>query len=307
MKLLLAVSGGIDSMYLANRASELYPGASFDVAHCNFRLRGEESDGDEAFVREWCDSHGIRCHVRSFDTAARATETGKSVEMTAREQRYGWFSELCGKEGFDAVVVAHNANDNAETMILNLLRGTGTKGVRGMAAESVRDDGLKILRPMLGLSRREIQGWMSQRGLKWREDSTNAESVVKRNLLRNEVFPLFERINPSFLQTLSADMERFSQVDDIADDYYRNSGVADDVDGVPVDRLLNLEHWEYVLWRALERCGLSQATFGKLVDLLGKYKSRPKGTVTLGSKVFESPTHTIRIEKGRILIKKNYI
>ena len=131
-RILLAVSGGIDSMYLANRAPELFPGARFAVAHCNFTLRGAESDGDEQFVRDWCAAHGLDCFVRCFETAAYAAEHGVSIEMAARELRYAWFAELCRAEGFAAVAVAHNADDNAETMLLNLLRGTGTRGLRGM-------------------------------------------------------------------------------------------------------------------------------------------------------------------------------
>ena len=122
MKVLLAVSGGIDSMYLAWNAGELFPGSSFAVAHCNFRLRGAESDGDEAFVREWCASQGLPLYVRNFDTAAFAAQQGISVEMAARQLRYSWFSTLCAEEGFDAVAIAHNADDDAETMMLNLLR-----------------------------------------------------------------------------------------------------------------------------------------------------------------------------------------
>ncbi|MBO7644221.1 MAG: tRNA lysidine(34) synthetase TilS, partial [Bacteroidales bacterium] len=132
MKVLLAVSGGADSMYMLHRAPELFPGASFTVAHCNFGLRGEESDGDEAFVRSECESLGIPCLSKRFDTLAYASANGVSVEMAARELRYSWFRELCLNRGFTAIATAHNANDNAETLILNLLRGTGTKGMRGI-------------------------------------------------------------------------------------------------------------------------------------------------------------------------------
>ena len=127
MKVLLAVSGGADSMYMLHRAPELFPGASFTVAHCNFGLRGEESDGDEAFVRSECESLGIPCLSKRFDPLAYASANGVSVEMAARELRYSWFRELCLNRGFTAIATAHNANDNAETLILNLLRGTGTK------------------------------------------------------------------------------------------------------------------------------------------------------------------------------------
>ena len=132
MKVLLAVSGGIDSMYMLHRAPELFPGASIAVAHCNFRLRGDDSDGDESFVREACKAAGIDFYVSRFNTTEYASEHGISIEMAARELRYSWFRKLCTAEGFDALATAHNANDNAETLILNLLRGTGTKGMRGI-------------------------------------------------------------------------------------------------------------------------------------------------------------------------------
>ena len=294
MRILLAVSGGIDSMYLANRAPELFPGASFAVAHCNFGLRGAESDGDEAFVRQWCADAGLEIFVRRFATAEYASGKGISIEMAARELRYEWFAQLCGEHGFDGVAVAHNANDNAETLILNILRGTGSRGMRGMAASR---DG--ILRPLLDTPRAEIEKWMRENGKSWREDSTNTDSAYKRNRIRGEVFPLFEKINPSFLKTLGRDMEHLALVDDIADSYYKSVRPSLG-DPLEVDALLALEHWEYVLWRAVEPCGLSEETFGKLRDLLSKFRSSPRGTVTVSGKTFESPTCTITIRKGRL-------
>lgn len=291
MRILLAVSGGIDSMYLAYRAPEFFPGACFAVAHCNFHLRGEESDGDEAFVRDWCSSRGIECFVKEFDTDGYASAHGISIEMAARELRYSWFNEMCASEGFDALAVAHNANDNAETLILNLLRGTGSRGLRGMSSD-------RILRPMLGISRTEICGWMTARGYQWREDSTNNENTYKRNKIRNEIFPLFAQINPSFLRTLQRDMEHFSQVDDIAEDYYmqaRNEIVSDGT--ISVTALKGYKHWEYLLWRLLEETGLSEETFGKLVELL-------KSGRTISGKVFESPTHIVSIKLKSIFVSK---
>ena len=182
MRILLAVSGGIDSMYMLNRASELFPGASFAVANCNFSLRGEEADLDSQFVVNWCSEHGLQCFTRKFDTTEYAVRKGISIEMAARELRYAWFSELCSEEGFDAVAVAHNANDNAETLILNLLRGTGTKGIRGMS-------GSRILRPLLGISREEIRRWMEGHGCSWREDSTNRDTAIARNKVRHVILP----------------------------------------------------------------------------------------------------------------------
>ena len=299
MHLLLAVSGGIDSMYLANRAPELFPGARFAVAHCNFALRGAESDGDEAFVRDWCAAHGLECFVRRFDTAGYAAEHGVSIEMAARELRYAWFAELCRDGGFEAVAVAHNADDNAETLVLNLLRGTGTRGLRGMGDR----DG--IVRPLLGTTRAEIRNWMNAHGCAWRDDSTNADSTPKRNRIRNEVFPVFAKINPSFIRTLGDDMERFARVDDIAEAWFRSvrDGLTTEDGAVRIPAVLALEHWEYALWRLLEGAGLSGPTFGKLVALLRRYKDEPRGTVTIGGKTFEGNGTVLAIDRELIILQ----
>ena len=210
--LLVAVSGGIDSMSLAEKVR--LEGGPFAVAHCNFRLRGAESDGDEAFVRSWAEKYGIPCHVKHFDTQAFASAEGISVEMAARRLRYHWFGELCRENGYDAVAVAHNANDNAETLMLNLLRGTGIKGLLGMKAEGALPDpdfaDIPLLRPLLGMTREEIEVFAREQGLSWREDATNALNDYKRNKIRNLVFPVFREINPSFVLTLNRDMQRFA-------------------------------------------------------------------------------------------------
>ena len=298
-RILLAVSGGIDSMYLANRAPELFPGARFAVAHCNFALRGAESDGDEAFVRDWCAAHGLECFVRRFDTAGYAAEHGVSIEMAARELRYAWFAELCRDGDFEAVAVAHNADDNAETLILNLLRGTGTRGLRGMGDR----DG--IVRPLLGTTRAEIRDWMNAHGYAWRDDSTNADSTPKRNRIRNEVFPVFAKINPSFIRTLGDDMERFARVDDIAEAWFRSvrDGLTTEDGAVRIPAVLALEHWEYALWHLLEGAGLSGPTFGKLVALLRRYKDEPRGTVTIGGKTFEGNGTVLAIDRELIILQ----
>lgn len=282
MRILLAVSGGIDSMYMASRASELFPGACFAVAHCNFSLRGEESDGDERFVREWCYSHGMVCHVRRFDTLGYASEHGLSTEMAARELRYKWFGELLSEYGYDAVSLAHNANDDAETLILNLLRGTGLRGICGMKSRP------GVLRPLLGVGREEIRTWMISRGLPWREDRTNSECLYKRNIIRNEVFPIFGRINPSFVRTLCDDMGRFSQTADIVEDFFqdaRSKVMLPDGD-ISIGCLLGVRHWEYVLWRLLEGSGISRSDFDGLVCLLesGRQTGGKRfGPVSVGS------------------------
>lgn len=275
MRILLAVSGGIDSMYMAHKAPELFPGASFAVAHCNFGLRADESDSDEQFVREWAAANGLEIFVERFDTAGYAAGRHISIEMAARELRYAWFARLCQEQGFDAVSVAHNANDNAETLMLNLLRGTGSRGLRGMNGAS-SESGLTILRPLLNVERKEIEEWMRSRGLSWREDRTNSENVYKRNSIRNEVFPVFQRINPSFLGTLGRDMSHFRDIDDIAEDYYIQSGF--DSRDIDLGRLAADKHWKYLLFRLTE---------GKLnASQLGSLQNAIEGGRPLSGKRF---------------------
>lgn len=263
-KILLAVSGGIDSMYLANRASELFPGALLAVAHCNFCLRGEESDGDEAFVRQWCRERGLECHVKRFDTLGYAASRGLSTEMAARELRYAWFAQLCAEHGYEATAIAHNADDDAETLMLNLIRGTGLRGISGMG------DRPGIVRPLLRTSREEIRAWMLEHGCKWREDSTNAQSLYKRNVLRNEIFPRLRDLNPSLTATLCEDMERFAQAGAIVEDYWLDARerVLSADGSIDVQALLALKHWEYVLWRLLEDSGIRKGEFEDLRSTL---------------------------------------
>ena len=307
-------------MYLAHRAPELFPGASFAVAHCNFRLRGDESDGDEAFVREFCASAGLECFVKQFDTTDYASEHGISIEMAARDLRYAWFAELCSAQGFDAVAVAHNADDNAETLILNLLRGTGTRGLRGMSADVTDGRGVRILRPMLGVSREAIRSWMTTQGFAWREDSSNASGDYKRNRIRSEVFPVFRELNPSFLETFAADMAHIAQVDDIADDFCRTGlPVTSGNDGLscptglpscptrsgisfPIAPLLSLKHRRYVLYRILEPYGFDSDTISALGDLLASWSSSPAGTVTLSGKTFEAPDYIAVTSASEIIV-----
>ena len=314
--ILLAVSGGIDSMYLMHRAPRLFPGASFAVAHCNFTLRGDESDGDEAFVRTACREKGLPCLVRRFDTSAYAAQKGISVEMAARDLRYAWFADLCrgtaealagsGISGFDAVAVAHNADDNAETLLLNLLRGCGLRGLCGMAEKGIvpGSDEIPLLRPLLGLERRQITIWMKRKGLSWREDSSNAQSDCRRNILRNEVFPLLGQLNPSLIRTLTQDIRHFAESQAIAEDYWRTfEAQGGEIErGIDIDFLLGFSHWRYLLWHCLEPYGFSMPTLGKLTALLETFQREPRGTVTLGGKCFESPQWTVKIQHHRLML-----
>lgn len=304
---LLAVSGGIDSICLASLFLNSSAGRRFAVAHCNFHLRGEDSDSDEALVAAWCGRNGVRYHKADFDTEQYASSHSVSIEMAARELRYDWFASLCKDNGYYGVAVAHNANDNAETLILNLLRGTGLRGVTGMQAESAvpvtREDlaGVRLLRPMLSFSRKQIEEYVSANALEYHDDRTNAETVYKRNRIRHLVFPVFESLNPSFLTTFAREMNAFSEVQEIADDYYISvrDGVCepagkDELLRVNAVRLCHLKHYKYVLYRLLEAYGFRDRLLEPVVRLLESGK-------TFSGKVFEAPGYEL-ITAGECLI-----
>jgi len=277
--LLVAVSGGRDSMVLAEKVRR--SGGPFAVAHCNFHLRGADSDADEALVREWAGRYGILCHARDFDTEAYAASEGISIEMAARKLRYRWFGELCRTHGYEAVLVAHHAGDNAETFFLNLLRGTGIKGLCGMAEESFLPDpeyaDIPLRRPLLPMTREEIDKLVDEWGLPFREDRTNAENTVKRNKLRNQVFPVLREINPSFEQTLSEDMDRLRMVGRIADSFFEeNVRLVWDGRRVDTELLRTLPHWEYILYRILEGEGMAPALIAQATDIVRSGRSGRK-------------------------------
>lgn len=304
---LLAVSGGIDSICLASLFLNSSAGRRFAVAHCNFHLRGEDSDSDEALVAAWCGRNGVRYHKADFDTEQYASSHNISIEMAARELRYDWFASLCRDNGYYGVAVAHNANDNAETLILNLLRGTGLRGVTGMQVETVvpvtRDElsGVRLLRPMLSFSRKQIEEYVAANALEYRDDRTNAETVYKRNRIRHLVFPVFESLNPSFLTTFAREMNAFSEVQEIADDYFLSvrDGVCepagkDELLRVNAVRLCHLKHYKYVLYRLLEAYGFRDRLLEPVVRLLESGK-------TFSGKIFEAPGYEL-ITAGECLI-----
>ena len=187
-KIILALSGGIDSMVLAGLL--LKAKADFVLAHCNFHLRGEESDGDERFVHEFAEKKGLTLYVKQFDTMGYAKEHGFSIEMAARELRYAWFEELRQQLGYDYIAVAHHADDQLETFFINLLRGAGIRGLKGMQPVNGH-----IIRPLLAFSRTEIRQYATEHHLQWREDHTNAETLYLRNKIRHELLPVIDSIS----------------------------------------------------------------------------------------------------------------
>ncbi|MDT3357600.1 MAG: tRNA lysidine(34) synthetase TilS [Bacteroidota bacterium] len=302
-RVLVAVSGGIDSMCLASLFLE--SGHDFAVANCNFNLRGEEADGDSDMVRQWCERNGICLHATGFDTVGYARDHGISIEMAARDLRYSWFAGLCESEEYSALAVAHNANDNAETLMLNLLRGTGISGLSGMP-ESGKipvpgySGDAKLIRPLLGITRAEIEAYVEENGIPFREDSTNAETEYKRNKLRNLVFPVFSEINPSFLDTLSREMEHFSQASRVLDDYYAIYGeslVHNTDDGLSVDlgALMAEPHRDYVLYRLLSGYGFNASQLEEISSLVQSDRQR-------AGKVFLSGSYRVSFTTGSMVI-----
>ncbi len=303
--LLLAVSGGIDSMCMAELFASLDGPVPFAIAHCNFCLRGEESDGDEALVRAWAVEHGIDIHVQRFDTVGYAREHGISIEMSARDLRYAWFEKLCREHGYCAVAVAHNANDNAETLILNLLRGAGMNGLFGMSQVSRIPTGSSdapfLVRPLLRFTRKQIEGYAFAHKMDYRDDSTNASSEYKRNRIRNEVFPIFETINPSFIRTLNHSMGNFAEAGEIVSDYCRAlvpSLVSLGSDGsvsVDLQGLLAQKHWRYLLYFILEPYGFNSSVLSSIEDLLASSR-------TVSGKIFTSVSHQLNMERNQMII-----
>jgi len=193
-KLLLAVSGGMDSMFMSRYF--LDRGYTFGIAHCNFGLRGAESDADEALVKEFCLKKDIPFYVNHFKTEEFSKKNGISIQMAARELRYQWFNQLCDENHYAHLVTAHHSTDNVETVILNQLRGTGLKGLEGIQMRS----GNKV-RPLLCLSRNEIEQAVKMLDIPYREDTSNQNDKYYRNRIRHHILPQFAKINPAFEQT----------------------------------------------------------------------------------------------------------
>ncbi|MDR2448559.1 MAG: tRNA lysidine(34) synthetase TilS [Prevotellaceae bacterium] len=203
-KILLAVSGGIDSMVMLHLF--LRSGTQTGIAHCNFQLRGKESDDDETFVKQWADTHGLPFFGRGFDTKQYAAARGVSTQMAARTLRYDWFNELMETQSYDKMAVAHHADDNVETILLNLVRGTGLKGVCGIAPVNNR-----LIRPLLFATREQISRYAAENGIAYREDCSNVSDDYARNYIRHHVTPALKTLNPSLADTFRHNSEYLTQ------------------------------------------------------------------------------------------------
>jgi tRNA(Ile)-lysidine synthase len=289
-QVLLAVSGGIDSMAMTDLFRK--ENISIAIAHCNFSLRGKESDLDEKFVSEYAVKNNIPFFSIRFATKDYARKHGMSIQMAARELRYTWFEKIRSEHNFDHIAVAHNLNDNIETFLINLGRGTGLSGLTGMKPVSNN-----IIRPLLFATRSEIETYGKSNGLKFREDSSNADTKYTRNKLRHKVIPVLKEINQSFESAVSETIIRLRQTETLLENYV--SSVRDELiiikgNETKFDRikLSKLTGNKTLIFELFSPYGLKGS---QVKDLLNVIKGRT------GSQIFTT-SHRILRDREEIII-----
>ncbi|HNZ68168.1 MAG TPA: tRNA lysidine(34) synthetase TilS [Prolixibacteraceae bacterium] len=289
-KVLLAVSGGVDSMVMWDLFHSI--GIDYGIIHCNFSLRGAESDGDEDLIRDLAADLAAQLYVKKFDTLEYARMKGISVEMAARELRYAWFGEVQTSEGYDVVATAHHQDDLIETFFINLIRKTGIKGITGF-----REKSGTLIRPLLFTNRREIEAWAAARKVPYRHDHTNSEVVFQRNYIRHEIIPRLESLNPSFRQNLGETMTNLRQVED----FYQTE-VKRQINKITVpetteqeiliSQLLKLPHPKQVLFEWMSCYGFNPSVIESVWTSL---ETEP-------GKRFFSSTHRLVIDRNKLII-----
>jgi len=264
--ILLAVSGGIDSVVL----SELFyrAGFNFALAHCNFKLRGKEADGDQLFVEKLAEKYNVRFYCRSFPTKKYAEKNRLSIQMAARKLRYQWFEEILKESGCRYIATAHNLDDQIETVLINLTRLTGIAGLHGIKPKQGN-----LIRPLLFAYRKDIEAYTTQNGIIYREDSSNKSDQYTRNFVRHKIIPLFETINPEFRGTLNRTIEQVANTEDI---YYRHIQeikkqlISEDNNSLRlnIEELKKLQPLDTYLFEFLRPYGFNFSQIGNLIDSL---------------------------------------
>ena len=292
-KVLLAVSGGLDSVVML----DLFHRSGFPVAvaHVNFQLRGEESDGDEAFVRSLAEKYGVRCFIKRADTLQFADENKLSIQEAAREIRYQWFEELCGQEGFEQVAVAHNADDQVETFFINLLRGSGVAGLKGMPVKR----GL-IIRPLLFAGRKEIERYAKEQKLPFREDSSNLLDKYLRNKIRHHLLPELEKIKKDYRRALGKSIRYLTEdnrlleffVGEKQKELFQTEG---DVIKIPVKALQDFPDTRALLFYLLKDSGFNREITDAVYEALQKAET---------GKIFHSAEYRLLTDRDFLILKK---
>lgn len=286
-KVIVTCSGGADSIFLLHILNKL--GFECVVAHCNFHLRGEESDRDENFVREFCKKKGLTLLVEHFETQQFAAENKLSIEMAARELRYNWFEKIRAEYNAGAIAVAHHSDDSIETILLNLLRGTGLKGICG-----IRPKNGYIVRPLLCVNRKEIEDYLTENGIGYITDSTNLENEYTRNKIRNIVMPILREINPQIDSVMLSNAENFAAAETIYKvviEKEKSSAVTITDDSYIVD---------------LKVVNKFSEPFTLLYECLKDFSFHPATIKTMltaeGNTIFKTGKHMARKEKSKIIV-----
>ena len=289
-KILVALSGGADSVALTRILITL--GYHCEAAHCNFELRGEESDRDEDFVRNFCRSLNIKCHSIHFETRRYAAQQSISIEMAARELRYNWFSKICEESDCQVVAVAHHKDDSVETMLLNLIRGTGINGLLG-----IRPKNGNVVRPLLCASRQEVVEYLHRMNQTYVTDSTNLEDEYTRNKIRLNLLPLMEEINPSVKDGL---VKTASYLNDISKVYQQ--AIKESIDRIfitpekeiSIEKLMNEPAPQALLFEVLSPLGFNST---QVEEVYGSLNGQP------GKRFISSQWQVVK-DRDLLLIEK---
>ncbi|MBR4783008.1 MAG: tRNA lysidine(34) synthetase TilS [Bacteroidaceae bacterium] len=285
-RVLVALSGGADSVALLRCMMSL--GYDCEAAHCNFHLRGKESERDETFVNKLCGQLGIKLHTRDFQTSDYASKHGISIEMAAREQRYAFFAELMEGGRYEAVAVAHHRDDNAETILLNIIRGTGLQGLTGIPYRNG-----DIVRPLLDAGREEILEYLRSINQDYVTDSSNLVADVKRNVVRLQLMPLLRQLNPSISDTLLTNADNARRVQDfIRKEAYNINKVeiSDDTYAIEKDDIRDF----ILLFEIIHPLGFTPA---QIADIWKNIDGQPGA-------IYRSATHELLRDRSQLMIRK---
>lgn len=289
-KTLLAVSGGVDSMVLLYlyRALKL----NFAVAHCNFQLRGVESDLDEKLVADFCKNNNIPYFIERFDTMQIVESKKVSIQIAARELRYNWFKQICSENDYQFIATAHHLDDQAETFLINFTRGTGIDGLVGIPEKNEN-----IIRPLLNFSREDILNYATENGVEWREDQSNATTKYLRNKMRHLVLPVLKEENTEFLKSFQNTLRHLKQTQLLANDavvFFENECVKMINDQLEIDleKAQNFDNNKHYLLQILKRYGFSS------MDEIEKICSTDAG------KVLKNDKHTILKDRKKLIVFK---
>lgn len=290
--LLLAVSGGIDSVVLTHLCHQA--GYKFSIAHCNFQLRGEDSNRDEQFVKELAAKYHVPFFAKTFNTKLIAQQQKTSIEETARNLRYTWFNELltANNSELSAIVTAHHADDNIETMLMNFFRGTGIKGLRGIQPKNG-----KIVRPLLFAKKTELEDYSKEQGLRYVTDATNFETEYTRNFFRHKIIPLVKEIYPETEQNLLNNLQRFTEVEELYQhsiDQHKKKLLESKGNEVhiPVLKLKKVEPLYSIVYEIVKDYGFTAAQTNDVIALLDAENS----------KYVQSATHRIIRNRAWLII-----